>query len=93
MTNMTALHTLKTNLTQAQAAEFLGVRPSCLEAWRVKGSGPPFLKLGSKLVRYRLADLERWLDKQVRMSTSDKGNGSSPSPAHGQATSRRWIKN
>ncbi|NBN77300.1 helix-turn-helix domain-containing protein [Microvirga tunisiensis] len=43
-------------LTEAQAAEFLHVSRRSLQAWRVRGGGPRFVKVG-KLVRYRRADL------------------------------------
>lgn len=43
-------------LTETQAAEFLHVSRRSLQAWRVRGGGPRFVKIG-KLVRYRRADL------------------------------------
>jgi len=52
-------------LTTQQAAEFLGVSPGSLEVWRcTKRYGIPYLKVGSR-VRYRRADLERWLESRV----------------------------
>ncbi|PRC42816.1 DNA-binding protein [Mycobacterium sp. ITM-2017-0098] len=42
-------------------AEFLGVTMSQLARWRFEGVyGPPFYKLGHS-VRYRLSDVEQWL--------------------------------
>ena len=35
---------------------------------RVTGEGPPYIKLGAS-VRYRRADIERWLAEQQRVST------------------------
>lgn len=57
-------------LTTLQAAERLGLTTSALEAWRVKGGGPPFAKLGSA-VRYRLGDLEAWVGANTGRSTSE----------------------
>lgn len=59
-------------LRTTQAAEFLGVRKSTLEAWRVRGGGPVFLKLG-KAVRYRREDLDQFINCKLRTSTSDMG--------------------
>ena len=48
-------------LTRAEAAAYLGVKPQTLAVWASrKRYGLPFVKVGG-LVRYRMADLERWL--------------------------------
>jgi hypothetical protein len=53
-----------------QAAEILGgIKPNTLEGWRVRGTGPRFIKCGH-LVRYRIKDLNDWLEAQTRKSTS-----------------------
>jgi predicted DNA-binding transcriptional regulator AlpA len=53
-------------LDQRQAATRLGL-PSArtLEAWRLRGYGPPFLRLSPRLVRYRASDIEQWLAARV----------------------------
>lgn len=63
-------------LTTTEAAEFLGVDTRTLEGRRLRGGGPPFIRLfkGPRgPVRYRLADLESWLESRLRASTSDPG--------------------
>lgn len=45
-------------------AEFLGVTLASLRKWRWEKRGPAFIKLG-RLIRYRKADLEAWLDRQT----------------------------
>ncbi len=60
-------------LTTTEAAEYLGVTPRCAEAWRVRGGGPPFIKISARAVRYRLSDLNRWIEERLRTSTSDDG--------------------
>ena len=53
-----------------QAAEYLGgFKPNTLEGWRVQGVGPAYVKCG-RLVRYRVADLDAYLEAQTRRSTS-----------------------
>jgi hypothetical protein len=60
-------------LTEIQAATFLGgVSPKTLQSWRVSGRGPVFIKVG-RLVRYRMEDLENFLQQNRRRSTSDVG--------------------
>ena len=54
------------------AARFLGVSPRTAEKWRVTGEGPPFLKIGRRVL-YDLGDLEDYLASCRRRSTSDPG--------------------
>jgi len=59
-------------LTTEQAGAFLGLSPTTLETLRTRGGGPPFVKLGRRVV-YHGDDLARWLADRVRRSTSDEG--------------------
>ena len=59
-------------LRTPQAAEYLGVSPRTLESWRVRGSGPVFVKLGS-IVQYLIEDLDRYVAESRRCSTSEVG--------------------
>ena len=60
-------------LTTTEAAMLLGVSKAFLERDRWAGAKIPFLKVGSRAVRYRIEDLETFLNAQVRYSTSDQG--------------------
>jgi excisionase family DNA binding protein len=52
-------------LTTEQAADHLGVTPQTLAVWRcTRRYGIPFAKVGSK-VRYRRADLDRFLRRRT----------------------------
>jgi len=52
-------------LTREQAAEFLGVRPQTLAVWlTTKRYDLRVIKVGS-LCRYRLSDLERFLEQRT----------------------------
>jgi hypothetical protein len=56
-----------------QAAERTKLARATLAKLRVFGGGPPYLKLGAKVV-YDAADLEAWItEKGKRRSTSDAG--------------------
>ncbi len=56
-------------LRTREAAGYIGLRKSTLEAWRCRGGGPVFLKLG-KAVRYRKKDLDDFVGARTRTSTS-----------------------
>lgn len=45
-------------LTEAQAADFLNLSVRTLQAWRIKLSGPDFVRAG-RAIRYRRSDLIR----------------------------------
>ncbi len=62
-------------LTTAEAAAYLGVSKAFLERDRWAGARVPFVKVGSRAVRYRRGDLESYVAAQVRHSTSDPGPG------------------
>lgn len=65
-------------LDQKRAAQHLGdLSHRTLEAWRLRGGGPIYIKVG-RAVRYRRSDLEAWLDARRRNSTSDPGNSTAP---------------
>ncbi len=56
-------------LATPSAAAFLGLSPATLETLRCRGGGPPFVKLGRRVV-YRREDLEAWITSSRRASTS-----------------------
>jgi excisionase family DNA binding protein len=57
-------------LTQKEVAHQLGISERTLERHRVTGTGPRWARLG-RLVRYRVSDLEQWVEASLRTSTSD----------------------
>lgn len=48
-------------LTPEEVAERLRVHRATLTAWRVRGEGPTWTRLGARAVRYRLSDVEAYL--------------------------------
>lgn len=58
-------------LNTQQAAEILGVNKAFLERDRWAGARVPFIKVGSRAVRYRLADLESYIQSCLKRSTSE----------------------
>ena len=57
-------------LDSSQAAEYLNLKRTTLEAWRCRGGGPRFVKLG-RLVKYRRSDLDEFIEARVRSNTSE----------------------
>lgn len=55
-------------LRTKDAARYLDLSKPTLEAWRCRGSGPVFVKLG-KAVRYRKQDLDDFLTSRLRQNT------------------------
>jgi hypothetical protein len=49
-------------LSPSEAAQYLGVSVSTLKNWRARNIGPKWTLRGARLVAYRPADLEKFLD-------------------------------
>jgi predicted DNA-binding transcriptional regulator AlpA len=58
-------------LNTKQAARYLGVSSAFLERDRWAGAKIPFIKLGTRSVRYRIKDIENFINQRVRRSTSE----------------------
>jgi predicted DNA-binding transcriptional regulator AlpA len=56
-------------LTPREAADLLRVSISWLAKARMRGNGPPYVKLG-RSVRYPEGALLQWMKSHVRLSTS-----------------------
>ncbi len=57
-------------LKRQEAADFLNIKRSTLAAWATRGGGPAFVKFG-RAVRYRISDLEKFIESRVRRNTSE----------------------
>lgn len=62
---------MKPLLRETQVAEILAVSLSTVRAWRAKGNGPPFIKLG-RAVRYRPEHLASWIDEQQQHGSTSE---------------------
>ena len=54
-----------------EAAAFLKVSLSWLAKARMRGDGPPYLRIG-RSIRYTEAALMQWMKSRRRMSTSER---------------------
>ncbi len=59
-------------LLPIEAAYVLALSPRSLEAWRVRGGGPRYLRLSARAVRYRRSALLDWAAKCQRESTTGR---------------------
>ena len=51
-------------LTEAETARVIGASASGVRKWRREGSGPPYIRIGSRLIRYSAEDVQAWLDNR-----------------------------
>lgn len=58
-------------VTTKVAAAYLGVSASFLEKDRWRGSRIPFVRIGARTIKYRLSDLDAFINNQVMHSTSE----------------------
>lgn len=69
---MNNLHeSLGTLHTPAEVADYLGSTTGGLAQMRYRGTGPKFVKLGPKKVRYRDSDIKEWLEENVKADTAE----------------------
>jgi predicted DNA-binding transcriptional regulator AlpA len=58
-------------LTEKEVEEEYGLKARTLQKWRLFRKGPRFLKLGGS-VKYRVSDLEAWLEKNTVTTTDGR---------------------
>lgn len=56
-------------LSRDAAARMLGIKRNTLSIWAVRGSGPPYAKIGARCM-YAEADLARFVEERKRISTA-----------------------
>ena len=73
--NLTRTQKMSINLLNTlEAANYLGLSKAFLERDRWAGAKVPFIKIGDRAVRYRIKDLDNYIESRSRKSTSDIGN-------------------
>jgi predicted DNA-binding transcriptional regulator AlpA len=60
-------------LSTTEAAKVIGLSPRTLPGLRLRGEGPPFIKLSGRRVGYLESDLTTWIQSQRRRSTCESG--------------------
>ena len=64
-----ATQTLDDMLYEQKVASKLAISVRSLQAWRAKGKGPKFTKLG-RAIRYGHSHLVEWIDANTRVKNS-----------------------
>jgi hypothetical protein len=68
---VTVLNETDRLVDEREAAAILGgLKPQTLSVWRLKGCGPAFHKIGTR-IRYRLSDLAAYIDGRRCTSTGE----------------------
>ena len=60
-------------LTRDEVEALFGISRRYLEASAVRGDGPSMIRVGARMVRYRVRDLRDWIDANRVASTSEQG--------------------
>jgi predicted DNA-binding transcriptional regulator AlpA len=58
-------------LTEGRAAALLSVTRRTLQAWRMRGTGPRYVRISSRCVRYSYNELVTWIESRSRSSTAE----------------------
>lgn len=61
-------------LKPAEVAERLAISERAVNQLRYLGTGPRFIRVSHKAVRYRAADVDAWLEARSRTSTSGEAH-------------------
>src|ERR1700748_2482927 len=69
-----------------EAARYLGLKPSTLSGWRIKGIGPRYSASFGRDARYRLSDLQAFMEAGLVSNTvqaKQKRKGATPNETIG----------
>ena len=53
-----------TLLDDVATAELIGVHPTTMRRWRNTGVGPPYMRVSTACIRYKVADLRAYLESR-----------------------------
>lgn len=63
-------------MTATEAGDLLSMTTGALAQLRYLGTGPQFIKLGGRSVRYRREDIDAWIRRCARTRTDRRSNAS-----------------
>ncbi len=81
VTNEKIKETRDVLLSEVEAAKMLGLKRRTLQMWRFTGSKLPFCRFSGRCIKYRLQDINEFIEKSITNSTSTQnelereGNG------------------
>jgi predicted DNA-binding transcriptional regulator AlpA len=83
-------------LSREEIQKEYGLTRRWLELAALKGNGPAYVKIGSRTVRYRRAEIERWLaEREVRSTSEHSSRGTATNTSirkGGHAGSDRFVE-
>ena len=62
-------------LTEKELAQLTGFSKRTLQGFRAQGGtvGPRFVAVSARCIKYRICDIDEWIQERLRASTSDDG--------------------
>lgn len=60
-------------IDEDEAGGFVDLKPRTLQKYRELGTGPRFVRISARCIKYRRIDLREWSEARLRTSTSDTG--------------------
>ncbi len=60
-------------LTRDEVEETFGLSKRWLEVAAARGEGPPLVRISRRMVRYRVSDIERWIETCIDRGSREKG--------------------
>lgn len=69
-------HMTEKLMTAGEAGDLLSMTTGALAQLRYTGTGPQFIKLGGRSVRYRREDIDAWIRHCARTRTGQRSNAS-----------------
>jgi predicted DNA-binding transcriptional regulator AlpA len=57
-------------ISEAEAAARLSLSRRALQEYRLRGTGPVFVRLGERRIGYSISDLDTWVNSRRATSTS-----------------------
>jgi predicted DNA-binding transcriptional regulator AlpA len=60
-------------LTEREVAAALRVSRAALRFWRARGGGPPWVRIGDRLIRYEVAALREWIENRAGVRAGQSG--------------------
>lgn len=61
-------------LTPEEVASRLSIAVQTLAHWRVRGTGPSYVHLSARCVRYPEPTLEQWVTERLQLSTAENSS-------------------
>ena len=61
-------------IDENELADFLDLKPGTLQNYRQAGTGPKFIRISSRCVKYTRRLGKNWCDERLVTSTSDPGH-------------------